>query len=119
MTNRVQLEYYQKLIKESPEQIQALRLLGSYVYAFNTRVAPFDNADVRRALSMVIDREILVEKVTGQGEPAAYSVVPDIIAGYEGAVPSFKDMQYSKELDSDEAKAILACRSWLWPRVSR
>ncbi|WP_052260690.1 peptide ABC transporter substrate-binding protein [Photobacterium gaetbulicola] len=106
MTNRVQLEYYQKLIKESPEQIQALRLLGSYVYAFNTRVAPFDNADIRRALSMVIDRELLVDKVTGQGEPAAYSVVPDIIAGYEGAVPSFKAADRKELLE--KAKALLA-----------
>ena len=106
MTNRVQLEYYQKLMKESPEQIQALRLLGSYVYAFNTRVAPFDNADVRRALSMVIDRELLVDKVTGQGEPAAYAVVPDIIAGYEGAVPSFKSAERKTRLE--KAKALLA-----------
>ncbi|WP_428647794.1 peptide ABC transporter substrate-binding protein [Photobacterium satsumensis] len=105
MTNRVQLEYYQKLMKESPEQIQALRLLGSYVYAFNTRVEPFDNADVRRALSMVIDRELLVEKVTGQGEPAAYAVVPDIIAGYESAVPSFKSEDRKERLN--EAKDLL------------
>lgn len=106
MTNRVQLEYYQKLIKESPEQIQALRLLGSYVYAFNTRTVPFDNADVRRALSMVIDRDLLVDKVTGQGEPAAYSVVPDIIAGYAAALPSFTELDRKERLT--QAQALLA-----------
>ncbi|MCG9606455.1 peptide ABC transporter substrate-binding protein [Vibrio alginolyticus] len=82
MTNRVQLEYYQKLVKESPEQIKAQALLGSYVYSFNTRQAPFDDVRVRQALSMAVDREILVDKVTGQGEPEAYSVTPNNIPNY-------------------------------------
>ncbi|MFA0036234.1 peptide ABC transporter substrate-binding protein [Vibrio sp. 10N.261.52.A1] len=82
MTNRVQLEYYQKLVKESPEQIKAQALLGSYVYSFNTRQAPFDDVRVRQALSMAVDREILVDKVTGQGEPEAYSVTPNNIPDY-------------------------------------
>ena len=82
MTNRVQLEYYQKLVKESPEQIKAQALLGSYVYSFNTRQAPFDDVRVRQALSMAVDRQILVDKVTGQGEPEAYSVIPNNIPNY-------------------------------------
>ncbi|UXI02842.1 peptide ABC transporter substrate-binding protein [Photobacterium sp. TY1-4] len=98
MTNRVQLEYYQKLKQTNPEQIKALRLLGSYVYAFNTRVAPFDNPDIRRALNLVIDRQLLVEKVTGQGEPPAYSVVPDIIPGYQAPEPAFASQSRPEKL---------------------
>lgn len=82
MTNRVQLEYYQKLVKESPEQIKAQALLGSYVYSFNTRQAPFDDVRVRQTLSIAVDREILVDKVTGQGDPEAYSVTPNNITNY-------------------------------------
>ena len=106
MTNNVQLEYYQKLMKESPEQIQGLRTLGSYIYSFNTEVAPFDNPDVRRALSMVIDRELLVERIIGQGEPSAYGVVPDLIAEYEGAVAQFKGVDSKQKIE--QAKALLA-----------
>ncbi|MDO6707964.1 peptide ABC transporter substrate-binding protein [Photobacterium sp. 1_MG-2023] len=106
MTNRVQLEYYQKLLKESPEQIQSLRLLGSYVYAFNTKQPPFDNPDVRRALSMSIDRNVLVEKVTGQGEPAAFSVVPDIIPHYTNFSPAFQTQTHQSRIS--EAKLLLA-----------
>ncbi len=106
MTNRVQLEQYQRLMKQDPEQIQALRLLGSYVYAFNTKVAPFDNPDIRRALSMAVDRDILIEKVTGQGEPIAYAVVPDIIPDYQSPQPDFAGLSQAERME--EAKALLA-----------
>lgn len=106
MTNRVQLEYYQKLRKESPEQIKAQALLGSYVYAFNTQTAPFDNLNVRQALSMAIDREILVDKVTGQGEPKAYSVSPNNIPHYQAPLSSFEQLDARQRMD--KAKKLLA-----------
>ena len=54
MTICIQLEYYQKLVKESPEQIKAQALLFSYVYSFKTRQAPFEDFRVRQALSMAV-----------------------------------------------------------------
>lgn len=98
ITNRVQLEYYQKLKKDSPEQIKAQALLGSYVYSFNTKVAPFDNEKVRRALSMAVDRDILVDKITGQGEPAAYSAVPTTIPNYRSNKLDFNEQSITKRL---------------------
>ncbi|WP_086981109.1 peptide ABC transporter substrate-binding protein [Vibrio aphrogenes] len=89
MTNRVQLDYYQKLLKENPDQIKAQPLLGTYLYSFNTKHKPFDDVRVRQALSMAVDRDILVEKITGQGEPAAYSLVPETIPDYQLAMPDF------------------------------
>ncbi|KAB0301099.1 peptide ABC transporter substrate-binding protein [Vibrio fortis] len=105
MTNRVQLEYYQKLIKESPEQIKAQALLGSYVYSFNTRQAPFDNLKVRQALSMAVNREILVDKITGQGEPEAYSVTPNNIPNYQAPKSDFKQLDAKQRLS--KAKQLL------------
>lgn len=106
MTNRVQLEYYQKLIQESPEQIKAQALLGSYVYSFNTRQAPFDDVRVRQALSMAVNREILVEKVTGQGEPEAYSVTPNNIPDYTAPLSEFNSLDSTQRLT--KAKTLLA-----------
>ncbi|MFA0568845.1 peptide ABC transporter substrate-binding protein [Vibrio gallaecicus] len=106
MTNRVQLEYYQKLRKESPEQIKAQALLGSYIYSFNTNNPPFDNVQVRKALSMAIDREILVDKVTGQGEPQAYSVSPNNIPNYQAPPSTFESLSATQRLT--EAKQLLA-----------
>jgi len=105
ITNRVQLEYYQRYMKQSPEQVKAQALLGSYVYAFNTQRAPFDDIRVRKALSMNIDRDILVEKITGQGEPQAFSVVPSTIPEYQSPRPEF--LTLAKADSFNHAKQLL------------
>ncbi len=66
--------------------------LGVYYYGFATDKAPFAGAPaLRRALSMAIDREILVRQVLGDGELAAYGWVPDGVAGYRPARYAWAD----------------------------
>ena len=55
--------------------------LGVYYYIFQMETEPLTDVRVRKALSMGIDRDTLVKKVTGAGETAAYSMVPPM-AGY-------------------------------------
>lgn len=50
--------------------------LGSYYYSFNTKKAPFDNPLVRKAFSMAVDREMLVNNVIKGGKEPAYAWVP-------------------------------------------
>lgn len=105
MTNRIQLEQYQSLIQKDPSQIKGLPLLGTYLYSFNLKKPPFDNQSVRQALTMAVDRDILVEKVTGQGEIAAYSPVPGIIADYTMAQPDYAKQDIKARQQT--AKALL------------
>jgi oligopeptide transport system substrate-binding protein len=57
--------------------------LSTYYYGFNLTRAPFkDQPGLRRALSLVIDRERLTSAVTGVGETPAYGWVPRGIADY-------------------------------------
>ncbi|MGR5219349.1 peptide ABC transporter substrate-binding protein [Vibrio parahaemolyticus] len=105
MTNRIQLEQYQRLIKEDPSQIQGLPLLGSYIYSFNTQKPPFDSVKVRQALTIAIDRNILVEKITGQGEVAAYTPVPSIIPSYSAPQMAYADKDMEERLAN--AKQLL------------
>ncbi|MHB8886364.1 MAG: peptide ABC transporter substrate-binding protein [Methylovirgula sp.] len=56
--------------------------LGGYYYAFDTRHPPFNDVRVRQALSMVIDREFLADKIWGGTMQPAYSFVPPGIASY-------------------------------------
>ncbi len=57
--------------------------LSTYYYGFNLTRAPFkDQPGLRRALSLVIDRERLTAAVTGVGETPAYGWVPRGIADY-------------------------------------
>ena len=64
--------------------------LAVYYYGLNLRTRPFADAPLlRQALSMVIDRERLVQSITGAGELPAYSVVPPQTQGYTSQVPDW------------------------------
>ncbi|TCS60596.1 peptide ABC transporter substrate-binding protein [Varunaivibrio sulfuroxidans] len=80
--------------------------LGTYYYVVNTTKKPFTDVRVRRALSMAINRKVIVDKVLKTGEIAAYSFVPPGVDNY--GTPSYvtwKDMPYAKRLA--EAKTLL------------
>ncbi|MDX7687009.1 peptide ABC transporter substrate-binding protein [Aeromonas caviae] len=82
LTNKVALEYYQKTMQEAPERIWGLPLLGTYLYTFNLNRPELQDVRVRQALSMAIDRHLLTEKVSGQGEGSAWSLLP-AMPGYD------------------------------------
>ena len=64
--------------------------LGVYYLGLNLRKAPFAGSpQLRRALSMVIDRERLVQAVTAAGETAAYTFVPAPTQNYSPPLPEY------------------------------
>ena len=64
--------------------------LGIYYYGFNLTKKPFKgNHDLRLALSMAIDREIITGKVTQFGEKPAYAFVPPGIGNYQPQAPAW------------------------------
>jgi oligopeptide transport system substrate-binding protein len=64
--------------------------LGVYYLGLNLRQAPFARSpQLRQALSLAIDRERLVQAVTGSGESAAYTFVPAEIHNYSPPVPEY------------------------------
>lgn len=50
--------------------------LAVYYYNVNTKLKPFDNVKIRKALSMTLDREVIVEKIAQGGQLPAEGVVP-------------------------------------------
>src|SRR5690606_33051895 len=62
--------------------IWGLPLLGTYLYTFNLRRPELQDVRVRQALAMTIDRHVLTEQVSGQGERPAWSLLPGM-PGYE------------------------------------
>lgn len=88
---------------------EALRVapsLSAYYYAFDTRHKPFDDRRVRQALSMIVDREFLAERIWRGRMTPAYSFVPPGMANYDPpAVVAWKDMNLFER--EDEAKRLL------------
>ena len=73
--------------------------LSTYYYGFNLRRAPFkDQAGLRRALSLVIDREKLAQLVLRVGELPAYGWVPPGIDDYTSQSFDYRDMPMSERI---------------------
>jgi oligopeptide transport system substrate-binding protein len=56
--------------------------LGSYFYRYNVTKKPFDDARVRRAMALAVDKRRLVDKITRAGEKVASHLVPPGVANY-------------------------------------
>ncbi len=87
------------------DQVHIGPYLGTYYYAFKTDKDPWTNVQLRRAISMAIDRDYLAEKVWGNSMIPAYSMVPPGIAGY--TPPTFDYASMSQLDREDAAKKIL------------
>jgi oligopeptide transport system substrate-binding protein len=58
------------------EVVRTKPFLGLTFVAINQRVPALQDRNVRTALSMALDREVIAEKLLGSGEQPAYSLVP-------------------------------------------
>ena len=59
--------------------------IGTYYVCFQTQKAPFDDARVRKAFSLVIDRNYIVKQITQTGQVPATGFVPAGINDAAGA----------------------------------
>lgn len=87
------------------DQIRVGPQLGTYYFAIKTDKAPWDNVELRNAISMAIDRDFMAEKVWQNSMLPGYSMVPPGIEGYTPAMAKYAD---TSQIDrEDEAKKIL------------
>lgn len=86
--------------------LQVKGIASSYYYEFNTKQAPFDNAKIRKAFAMAIDRKSIVEKVTLGDQIPAFGFVPPGIKGEKKTFREEVKDDYFKE-DVNEAKKLL------------
>jgi oligopeptide transport system substrate-binding protein len=81
-------------------------ILETYFYGFDVRRSPFDKPELRRALSLVIDRERLAQLVLRVGELPAYGWVPPGVHNYESQSFDYKGMPLSDR--TAEARRLYA-----------
>lgn len=104
----IKIPTYKKQIKENPNKYHAYQShpnLGVYFYRFNVKKKPVDDPRVRRALSLTIDRKLIVERITQGGQIATNTFTPANTGGYTatGNLP----LSVTPEAIS-EAKKLLA-----------
>lgn len=89
-TSTVPSENFAATREEYGDQLRIAPYQNVYYYGYNLTRPPFkDNPKLRQALSMAVDREVLVEKVLGRGETPAYSWVPVGVNDYVPTVFSY------------------------------
>lgn len=83
ITSSVPPDSFEQVRQEYPEELHIAPYLGIYYYGFNLSKPPFkDNPQLREALSMAVDRDVLVTSITGRGEAPAFSWVPPGVDNY-------------------------------------
>lgn len=96
---------YAALKKSIPDQVHVTPKLATYYYEFNTTKPPFNDARVRRALNMGLDKDIIAEKVLGQGQLPAWVISQRKIGGVELKSPDYASWSHEKRIA--EAKKLL------------
>ena len=94
-----------QLVNSGDKEFQNGPELAVYYYNLNTKVKPFNNIKVRKALSMAIDRKMITDNVTQGGQQPAYGIVPP---GIPDATGDFQENTGNLfEENVDEAKKLL------------
>lgn len=97
---------FAKMKKEIPEQLHVNPYLCTFYYEINNQRAPFTDPRVRAAVKLTLDRDIIANKIMGQGQIPAYSFTPTFTEGAKFTAPEWAG--WSQEQRNTEAKKLLA-----------
>ncbi|NCB41535.1 MAG: peptide ABC transporter substrate-binding protein [Clostridia bacterium] len=92
-------------------QLKIADYIGTYYTCFQTQRAPFDDPLVRKAFSLVIDRNFIVNQITRAGQVAAGGYVPSGIYDADGPGSDFREVggdYYSIAAEDYEANCDMA-----------
>lgn len=100
---------YPRLIQEHPEAATSVPELCSYYY--NINVSPsgaeaLKDLRVRKALSLALDRDVIVNNITAAGQVPAYTFAPGATAGF--TPPEVEAAGMSQAERDEMAKALMA-----------
>ncbi len=86
---------------KADKSLQIADYAAIYWYKFNTKDKITGNANIRKALTLAIDRQGLIDNITKGEQKPALGMVPAAISGFE------EDRGYYKDNDMEGAKAAL------------
>lgn len=98
----------QQLVKDTmPGEGRFAPFSGIHYYVLNEEYKPLADVNIRKALSISVNRAVIGPDVWGSGEPPAYGWVPPGISNYD--VPQYMPEYASKSYEENvaEAKALM------------
>ncbi len=94
---------YAKMKREIPEQLHVNPYLCTFYYEINNQRAPFTDERVRAAVKLTLDRDIIANKIMGQGQIPAYSFTPTFTEGVTSASLNGQGGRRKTQRRSEEA----------------
>ena len=99
------------LQKNYADELVVSPWLGSYFFGFNLLREPFiDGPELRRALILAVNRELLTEKVTQFGEMPSFTLVPPGIGDYVSPIQEFSTWTQAER--EEEARRLYAAAGY-------
>jgi len=87
------------------EALMVAPWFGTYFFSFNLTREPFrDSPDLRRALTLAIDRDIITERVSQFGEIPTFNLIPVGLPDYEPPEPDYAG--WTQEEREEEARQL-------------
>jgi len=106
-TSGVPNNQFKWLLKHYPDELVISPWLGSYFFGFNLEREPFiENPELRLALLLALDRDLLTKKVTQFGELPSFTLVPPGIRDYVSPIPEWAEWTQAER--EAEAKRLYA-----------
>ncbi len=96
-----------RLLNES-HQLKINPMIATAYYGFNILKAPFDNLNVRKALTLAVNRKLLVEEVTKAGELPAAGFMPPGLLDANGKDFNMVAGDYGLEYNPDLARQLMS-----------
>ncbi|AOM41192.1 ABC transporter substrate-binding protein [Xenorhabdus hominickii] len=90
ITKTMPLDSFAQLKKTLGEQVRVSPKSSIYYYEINNQHPSFTDIRIRQALNLALDRDIIVDKVLGQGQIPAYDIMPPNTGGFD-----FKHADYA------------------------
>ena len=100
LTDSITAHRIASIQKNFSQNFRSDKWLGVYYYTFNTREKPFDNPKFRKALSLAIDRQAIINSFLKAKQTPAFAFVPDGCGGMKTSskIETSQNIAKAKEL---------------------
>lgn len=99
ITQSVPVRRFRQLQENYPDELKVAPYLGTYYFGLNLMRSPLQDAPaLRRALSLVIDRRILAQRILATGEQPSWSLTPPGLQDYSSPRLAFSEQSMPERI---------------------